>query len=102
MYTPNFVAHPGEYLLAELEERKISQRQFAKFIQKTHSEVNDIILGKKNINADFAMRFSSFFGTTPELWLNLQNAYDLFVVAQTPSKENLFLEISAAGKQQMA
>ncbi|MBP6911547.1 HigA family addiction module antidote protein [Patescibacteria group bacterium] len=90
---PRFIPLPGEYLADELEYRKISQRQFAKIIGKTPTEVNDIIKGRKSINADFAMRFSAAFGTTPELWLNLQNAYDIYQLRKLKEKKTAFAAI---------
>lgn len=72
-----FIIHPGEFLLDELEARNRSQAFFADLIGKTRQEVNHLITGRRNINAERALRISAALGTDPEFWLNLQNTYDL-------------------------
>lgn len=69
---PALVPMPGEFLLDFLSERKRSQRKLAGIIDKTPTEINDIIKGRKSINADFAVRFGIAFGTSAELRLNMQ------------------------------
>ncbi len=73
--------HPGEILLKDfLEPMEISQYRLAKNIHVAPRRINEIVLGKRSISADTALRLARYFGTTAELWLNLQNAYDLDVV----------------------
>ncbi len=73
--------HPGEILLKDfLEPMEISQYRLAKEIHVAPRRINEIVLGKRSISADTALRLARYFGTTAELWLNLQNAYDLDVV----------------------
>lgn len=55
----------------------ITAYRLAKEVHIPQSRVSEIISGKRRITADTAMRFSAFFGTTPEFWLNIQNQYDL-------------------------
>jgi addiction module HigA family antidote len=43
------------------------------------SRVNDIVLGRRGITADTALRLARYFGTSPDLWINLQARYDLDV-----------------------
>lgn len=70
--------HPGEVLKEEfLEPMAISAYRLAKEINVPETRISEIIHGKRSITADTAIRFSRFFGTTPEFWLNLQNLYDL-------------------------
>lgn len=72
--------HPGEILLKEfLEPMEISQYRLAKDIHVAPRRINEIVLGKRSISADTALRLARYFGTTAELWLNLQNAFDLDV-----------------------
>ena len=70
--------HPGEILLEEfLNPMGISQYRLA---QETHVDprrINEIVHGKRAISADTALRLGTFFGMTPEFWLNLQSHYDL-------------------------
>ncbi len=70
--------HPGEVLKEEfLVPLNISAYRLAKDINIPQTRISEIIHGKRSITADTAIRFSKFFGTTAEFWLNLQNLYDL-------------------------
>lgn len=70
--------HPGEVLKEEfLVPMNISAYRLAKEISIPQTRISEIIHGKRSITADTAIRFSKFFGTTAEFWLNLQNLYDL-------------------------
>jgi len=72
--------HPGEVLLEEfLKPLAISQYRLAKDISFPPLRVNEIVLRKRSISADTALRLSRFFGTSAEFWLNLQSQYDLDV-----------------------
>ena len=76
--------HPGEILRDEfLEPMKISVYALAQAIKVPRSRVNDIVLGRRGITADTAFRLARYFGTTPELWINLQARYDLDVANRT-------------------
>ena len=73
--------HPGEILLADfLEPLNLSQTRLAKEIKVSPRRINEIVLGKRAITADTALRLSIFFGTTPDLWLNLQSQFELDAV----------------------
>ena len=68
----------GEILQEEfLTPMHITAYRLAKEVHIPQSRISEIINGKRRITADTAMRFSVFFGTTPEFWLNIQNQYDL-------------------------
>ena len=70
--------HPGEILKEEfLVPMNISAYRLAKEINIPQTRISEIIHGNRSITADTAIRFSRFFGTTAEFWLNLQNLYDL-------------------------
>ena len=70
--------HPGEILKEEfLDAIGISAYRLAKEINVPETRISEIVHGKRSITADTAIRFSKFFGTTAEFWLNLQNLYDL-------------------------
>ena len=70
--------HPGEILKTEfLEPLNLSQNRLAKEIGVPPRRINEIVHGKRAITADTALRFSRFFGTTAQLWLNLQSHYEL-------------------------
>ena len=70
--------HPGEILQYDfLGPMKLSQNKLALEIKVPARRINEIVLGKRGITADTALRLSIFFRTTPELWLNLQNQYEI-------------------------
>jgi addiction module HigA family antidote len=69
---------PGEMLLGEfMRPHGISQNRLARKIDVNLARVNDIVHGRSSITAAIALRLAKYFGTTPELWLNLQTGYDL-------------------------
>lgn len=70
--------HPGEVLDEEfLKPLNISAYRLAKEIKIPQTRISEIIKSKRRITADTALRFSIFFGTTPQFWLGLQDDYDL-------------------------
>jgi addiction module HigA family antidote len=71
---------PGSILNEEfLEPMKLSQYALAKAIGVPPRRINEIVKGQRAISVDTALRFSKYFGTSPELWLNLQNLHDLML-----------------------
>jgi antitoxin HigA-1 len=72
--------HPGEILLKDfLEPMNLSQYRVAKALNVPPRRINEIVLGKRSITADTALRLARYFGTSDRFWLNLQDAYDLDV-----------------------
>lgn len=72
--------HPGEILLEEfLEPMKISQYRLAKDISVPPRRINEIVLGKRSITPDTALRLSLYFGLSERFWMNLQTRYDIEV-----------------------
>lgn len=72
--------HPGEILLEEfLEPMGISQNLLARETGMSPRRVNEIVLGKRSITGDTAIRLGRLFGIEPEFWMNLQSRYDLEV-----------------------
>jgi addiction module HigA family antidote len=70
--------HPGEVLLEEfLKPMGISQYQLAKDISVPPRRINEIVLGKRAVTADTALRLSRYLGTSERFWLNLQAGHDL-------------------------
>jgi len=70
--------HPGEVLLEEfLAPMAISQNALARALGVPPRRVNEIVLGKRAITADTALRLAAFFGTSEGFWLGLQADYDL-------------------------
>lgn len=71
------VVHPGEILGDELEELGISARELARQINVPANRITQIIKGHRGISGDTALRLGHWFGTGPQLWLNLQSTYEL-------------------------
>jgi addiction module HigA family antidote len=70
--------HPGEVLLKEfLEPMGISQNRLARGISVPPRRINEIVLGKRAITADTAVRLGRYFGTSERFWLGLQVDFDL-------------------------
>jgi addiction module HigA family antidote len=70
--------HPGEILLEEfLKPLEISQYRLAKEINVPARRINEIVLGKRAISADTALRLARYFGLSERFWINLQTRYDL-------------------------
>ena len=70
--------HPGEILKEEfLRPMHITGYGLAKALGVKPQSINDIVLKKRGISAEMAMRLGQFFGTSPEFWMNLQSAYEL-------------------------
>lgn len=70
--------HPGEVLLADfLEPLAISQNRLAVAIGVPPRRINEIVLGKRRVTADTALRLARYFGTTDRFWMNLQARHDL-------------------------
>ena len=72
--------HPGEILRDEfLTPMGISVYQLANSIKVPRSRANDLVLGRRAVTTDTAMRLGRYFGTSAEFWINLQARYDLDV-----------------------
>ncbi|KQR08933.1 MULTISPECIES: HigA family addiction module antitoxin [Xanthomonas] len=70
--------HPGEILLEEfLEPMGISQNALARATGVPPRRINEIVLGKRGITADTAVRLAAALGTTERFWLGLQADYEL-------------------------
>lgn len=70
--------HPGEVLREEfMLPLHLSSNEVARAIGVTAARVNDIVNEKRGITADTALRLGRYFGTTPDVWINLQKRYEL-------------------------
>jgi len=93
------LVHPGKILKTELlDELGISQYRLAKDIGVPPRRVNEIVLGKRSITADTALRFAKYFGTSAKFWLNLQSSYDMRV-AMRKLGDRLELEVKVLKKK---
>lgn len=80
--------HPGEILADEIQELGISAAELARRLHVPTNRITEIINGKRAITADTALRLGHWFGTGPELWINLQKSYELRL-AQEQTGENI-------------
>ena len=70
--------HPGEVLLEEfLKPMALSQTRLANAIGVPPRRINEIVLGKRALSADTAVRLAKYFGTSEKFWMGLQADYDL-------------------------
>ena len=92
--------HPGEILLEEfLLPMGISQNALARAAGVPPRRINEIILGKRGVTADTALRLAAFFGTSEGFWLGLQADYDLEEARGLISRELLRVEQARAEYQ---
>ena len=69
--------HPGEILRGELDELGLSANALSKALGVPVNRVTMILNGQRGVSADTALRLARYFGTTPQLWMNLQNTWEL-------------------------
>ena len=69
--------HPGEILREELDELGLSANALSRALGVPVNRVTMILNGQRGLSADTALRLARFFGTTPQLWLNLQKTWEL-------------------------
>ena len=82
--------HPGEVLLKDfLEPMEVSQNALARAIDVPPRRINEIVLGKRSITADTALRLAIAFGTSEKFWLGLQSDYDLEEARNAVDVENI-------------
>ena len=76
--------HPGEVLLEEfLKPMGLSQSRLALDIGVHPRRINEIVLEKRRITANTALRLSRYFGNSPQFWLGLQTDYDLDIAVES-------------------
>ncbi|BAH51332.1 MULTISPECIES: HigA family addiction module antitoxin [Rhodococcus] len=74
--------HPGEILREDfLEPFGITQNRLATIIGVPPRRINEIVLGKRSITADTALRLAQAFGNSAQFWLNIQDRYELDLAA---------------------
>jgi len=75
--------HPGEILKEEfLVPYEMTQSHLAKALGTSFRAINELVNEKRGITVEMSLKLSKYFRTTPQLWLNLQNQYDLYKVAK--------------------
>jgi addiction module HigA family antidote len=79
--------HPGEVLRDELDELGMSANAFAEALDVPANRISAILKGQRGVTADTALRLSRYLGTTPQVWLNLQTAFELRVAELESGKD---------------
>ena len=69
--------HPGEILREEIETIELSANALSKALGVPVNRITMILNGQRGVSADTALRLARYFGTTPQLWLNLQKTWEL-------------------------
>ncbi|MDO4794935.1 MAG: HigA family addiction module antitoxin [Brachymonas sp.] len=87
-------AHPGAVLKEWLAEVSITQA--AQHLGITRAYLSRILNGHASISADMALRLAALLGTSADMWLNMQSAYDLWLAAQLPRPKVVPLDLAAA------
>ena len=78
--------HPGELLRDELLERNVNLNELARSISVPINRISAIVNGRRSITADTALRLARYFGSSAQMWINLQTAYDLDVAEREVGK----------------
>lgn len=86
--------HPGEVLREWLGDLTVTEA--AEALQVSRVTLSKILNGKGGISADMALRLSQWLGTSPDLWLGMQNQYDLWQASQTERPNIKSMERMAA------
>ncbi len=79
--------HPGRILKNELAESGVTANAAALSLRIPANRLTEIINGKRSISADTALRLGWYFGTSAQMWMNLQSQYDLQVAEDALSKK---------------
>jgi addiction module HigA family antidote len=94
--------HPGEILSEEfMKPRGLSQNALARALNVPPRRINEIVLEKRGITADTALRLARYFGTTAELWAGLQSDYDLRL-ARHEKERQIERDVEPLGEMQTA
>lgn len=100
--------HPGEILKEMfLEERNITITELAKGIGADRSNLSGVVNGKHGISPELAVKLSAAFDNSPQFWLNMQQAFDLFAAEQKVNRSRIKFypapttRVKAGGKKRL-
>lgn len=94
--------HPGKVLLEEfLKPMDLSRNRLASSIAVPPRRINEIVLGKRSITADTALRLGRYFKMSPQFWLGLQMDYDFDVTADRLENHPRFLRRIEKARQSL-
>ncbi len=78
--------HPGQHLAEELDALDMTAAELARRLKVPTNRVTAILNGQRAISGDTALRLAHFFGTSPQLWLNLQSLYEIRLAEEKSRK----------------
>lgn len=87
-------SHPGEILRDALEERGLSVTTAAEHLKVSRVTLSRVLNGQSGISAEMAVRLGMALGTGPELWMAMQNQYDLWQASQKKIKITLLPKVA--------
>jgi addiction module HigA family antidote len=87
--------HPGEILKDEIEARGLSANALAIALRTPSGRITNILIGKRGVSPETAMRLARYFGNSARFWLNLQTGYEL-AVAEAELGEQIASEVTPA------
>jgi addiction module HigA family antidote len=89
--------HPGQVLKTVLEDAGLSANAVALALRIPANRLTEIINGRRSISADTALRLARYFGTSSQMWMNLQAKYDL-ASAEDAMAARIEAEVQPMGK----
>ncbi len=89
--------HPGEILRDEIEALDLSAHALSKALGVPVNRVTMILNGQRGVSADTALRLARYFGTTPQLWMNLQKTWELRQAEIAAGRRDREMRDAAAG-----
>lgn len=84
--------HPGRVVAMELTELELSVTEAARRLDVSRRTLSELVNARRAVSPEMALRLGRFFGTGPDLWLNMQTRYDLWRVQRDPES------VAAAGR----
>jgi len=100
--TQRVPTHPGEILrLDVLPAMKVTQERFGEMLGLSRQTVNHILAGRSPVSAETAVKLGALFGNSPQFWLNMQSAYDLWV-AEGQMQDKVLKDLAVLQRQYAA
>ena len=85
--------HPASYIIDIMEDLNITQKEFAQKLGTSTKSLSVLVNGEERLSNDMALKLSKLTGTSIDLWLNLQKAYDKKMLEIEDLKKNDELEV---------
>ena len=79
-----------------LKPMGITQRELASAIHVSYQRINEIVNGRRGMTSDTALRLATYFGTSPDFWMNLQLRWDLYFTQQAEAEQLALIRPRAA------